>query len=198
MEELPNETNAVFMDVVRKKIETQDKKITDIQEKMSNPAISPIEIDHIKKSLLEIKTGIQNINFPQKEMRELSANLTTGVRILKHPVENKVQHHHHVPKIIWIACGLFIIVCLLCVGWFGTAKSLEEYKEADTKYRFLKLTDNKSLRQLLFLTDSLYRVDPGMRDSIIQKEHDNLERFKLQQRIQEKEKEVKQLKDRVK
>ena len=198
MEELPNETNTVFMDVVRKKMETQDKKISDIQQKMDNPAISPIEIDHIKKSLLEIKTDIQNINFPQKEMQELSANLITGVRLLKHPVENKVQHHHHVPKIIWIACGLFIIVCLLCAGWFTTIKSLEQYKATDTKYRFLKLSDNKSLRQILYITDSLYRVDPAMRDSVVQKEEANQERFELQQRIQKKEKEVKQLKEKAK
>lgn len=64
-----------------------------------------------------------------------------------------------------------------------TASKLDEYEASDTKYRYLKLYNNDFLRQLLFTTDSLYRIDKGLRDSVEYREEAIRQRIELLQRF---------------
>ena len=79
-----------------------------------------------------------------------------------------------------------------------TGTALKEYKANDTKYRFLKLYGNNSLKVTLFSTDSLYRIYPGMRDSIVQKENENRDRFEMLQKADNEENEAKELRKKAK
>lgn len=156
------------------------------------------EVSQIRIEVGELKNVTRNISFQIKQMQELSNRLAENAVLLRQPVTNEVVHHHYIPKIIWIAAGLLVALVLVCSGWYMTAGKLEEYEASDTKYRYLKLQNNVFLRQVLFTTDSLYRVDKGLRDSVEYREEAIRERIELQQRIQEKENEVRRLKGKLK
>jgi len=188
----------ILLKTIVEKVDAQEKKISEMQGALKNVPGHSEEILHIKKEVGELKTTVKSISFPTEAMHELSIRLTESTRLLRQPVINKVQHHHYVPKIIWTAAGLFIALSLACLGWYMTADKLSEFKGNDTKYRYLKLNNNQSLRQLLYITDSLYRVDKNLRDSVQQQEENIREQFELQQRIIEKEKEVSRLKEKMK
>lgn len=188
----------ILLKTIVEKSNTQEKKIAEMQGTLKNVPGHAEEIQHIKKEMGELKTTVKNISFPTEAMQDLSNRLTESTRLLRQPVINKVLHHHYVPKIIWIAAGLFIALSLACLGWYMTADKLSEFKANDTKYRYLKLNNNQSLRQLLYITDSLYRVDRNLRESVRQREETIREQFELQQRIVEKEKEVSRLKEKMK
>jgi len=104
-----------------------------------------------------------SIAFPLKEMRELSSHLKKCIRVTAQPVINKVEHHHHVPKIIILSIGLLVGLIISIVGWNFTNNRLEKFIENDTKYRFLKLKKNEFLQQLLYVTDSLYANQSDIR-----------------------------------
>lgn len=76
--------------------------------------------------------------FPSKNA-ELSNQLAESTMLLRQPVTNRVTHHHYIPKMIWIATGLFVAVVLTCSGYYMTASKLDECEASDTKYRYLKL-----------------------------------------------------------
>ena len=61
-------------------------------------------------------------------MRQLAATLETIKILLKQPVKKEIVHRHHTTKTIWIAAALFLIVCLVLIGWYNTYKNLEMYK----------------------------------------------------------------------
>lgn len=111
---------------------------------------------------------------------------TFAIDILRQPIENKIQHHHHVPKILWIAAGLFVLLCLTCSGWHTTAARLDQYWGADTKYRYLYLEGDSNMRQILYNVDSLYRSGFAMRDSVIQWEADLQKASELRQKLRQK------------
>ncbi len=75
-----------------------------------------------------------------------------------------------------------------------THVQLENYIAGDTKYRYLKLDTNKGLQKLLFITDTLYFVNPKMREDVIKIEEENQQRTELQQQADEKQKEADALK----
>src|SRR3990170_8086584 len=173
----------ILLSTVVDKVNAQEKKIAEMQGTLKNVPGHAEEIRQIKKEVVDLKTTVKDISFPTKEMRELSTKLTESISLLRQPVTNKVLHHHYVPKSIWIAAVLFIGLAVVCSGWYMTINSLSKYKANDTKYRFLKLNNNKSLQQLLFITDSLYRIDPRMRDSVLWRGQGLQEQLGLQRRL---------------
>src|SRR5665213_657002 len=134
MDEQSNNTNAAFMEVTSRKVEGQDRKITAIEEKMKN---IPEQTELIRKligTVEELRADAKNSHFPTESIREFSKQLAAGVTLLKRPVESKVLHHHHVPKIILITSGLFIILALVSAGWYMTSDKLYRFEDSDTKY----------------------------------------------------------------
>ena len=190
------EISTPFTEVVTNKIQKQAEQISAIEKKLETVAdTSPVLLE-IKKQLTEIKVAIIAIKFPTKQMEELSGNVATSVALLKQPVENKVIHHHHVPKIILISAGLFILLCLVCCGWYNTAQKLDIHRANDFKYRHLKLKSNQNLQQLLVITDSLYKNRSDFAETVLQGE-DSI-RNMIQMQVDVKEREVKELKKKMK
>lgn len=188
----------ILLKSIIEKVEAQGNKIAEVQGTIKDFSGKPQEIEQVKAELKTMKSAVESISFPTKEMRELSKSMIEVRDRLNRPVTNTVQHHHHIPKIIWLCIGLFVSVAVVCTGWYTTANTLSEYKASDTKYRYLKLNSDKSLQQLLYITDSLYRVDKNLRDNVQQREETIREQFELQQRIIEKEREVSRLKEKMK
>lgn len=190
------EISTPFTEVVTNKIQKQAEQISAIEKKLATiQDTSPVLLE-IKKQLTEIKVAIIAIKFPAKQMDELSGNLVTGVALLKQPVENKVIHHHHIPKIILIAAVLFIMLCLICCGWYNTAQKLDMHRANDFKYRHLRLENNPTLRRLLIYTDSLYQNHPAFEETVLQRE-DSV-RNMIQMLVDAKEAEVKEIKKKMK
>lgn len=129
-------------------------------------------------------------------MKVLSANLKADIEARKQPVE--VKHHHYVPWAICIAAGLFLLLALVCTRWYMTAENLQQYKAADTKYRYLKLQTNEFLQQSLNNADSLYKKDAGgMRNEVEQKEVAIRLSFELDRQAQDKEEDAKLLREKA-
>ena len=113
---------------------------------------------------------------------------------MRQPVVNIVEHHHHFPKIAFATVVLSVLLLLALMGWYYTFDDLNQFKGNDTKYRYLKLQKNEPLRQLLFITDSLFTKQSGMRENVIYQEDSILDRFKRLQEIEAREKKIKELK----
>jgi hypothetical protein len=151
----------------------------------------------LKSGMTDLRTAVTSLQFPAEKIQEFSRKLTLAIDLLGQPVENKVQHHHHVPKIIWVAAGLFITLCLTCSGWYMTAAKLDQYRAADTKYRYLYLEGDSNMRQILYSVDSLYRSGFAMRDSVIQWDADLQRASELNQQLQQKFGEDLELRDQL-
>src|SRR5882724_9985083 len=103
------------------KVDAHSKKIEEIEETIKNNPDHTADILQMKKDMTQLKTNVQALGFPTGDMQELSFRLKEAVTLFKQPVTNKVLHHHHVPKVIFIAAGLFLVVCLLSLGWYMNA-----------------------------------------------------------------------------
>lgn len=182
------------MKSVIEKVEAQENKIGEIEAAIKNIPDNTVGIADVKNAVKSIKEIAESISFPIQEMRELSKAIIEVRDRLNRPVTSTVQHHHYIPKIIWLCIVLFVSLAVVCTGWYMTANTLAEYKANDTKYRYLKLNSNKSLLDLLYRTDSLFRTDAGLRDSVIQKEEENQRIFEMLQKANNMEREAEELK----
>ena len=184
----------LLLNTIIDKLTMQYQDIETIKERIETLPDSVAALKGLQAQLTLIEKNIQKVIFPEKEVRQLSIDLNRATLILQQPLKNEVINHHHVPKLIWIAAGLFLILCLICSGWYMTSSKLETYIAGDTKYRYLKLDTDKVLQKLLLTTDSLYYQHPKMRDDIIEIEEENKQRTELQQEADEKQKEADALK----
>jgi hypothetical protein len=198
MENVNEELDQPFYDVVTNRIEKQDQKIVDLEKQLSNIPDNSQAISVVINGIKELKQIANKNTIPENDLRQLNINLNKTIGYLSQPVVNKVEHHHHIPKIVIVSAVLFAVICLIIAGWYNTYLHLEQYKENDTKYRFLKVQHNKPLHNLLFKTDSLYKLHSDMRDNVIRKEDSILDRFKRMQELEAKEKEVKDIKEKLK
>jgi hypothetical protein len=196
MMEQNREMATPFTEVVTNKIQKQAEQITAMQEKLKSIEEAWQDLIDVKKQLTDIKIAITGLKFPAKQMEELSGNLAANVALLKQPVENKVVHHHHIPKIILISVVLFIALCLVCCGWYNTAQKFDQYQANDLKYRHLKLKINPDLHRILVLTDSLCQNQPDFGKAVLQGE-DSVRKL-VQNLVDAKEQEVNDLKERLK
>jgi len=116
---------------------------------------------------------------------------------MKTPRTDNLIHHHHLSKVIFIVIVLVIVLAVLGMGWYNTADSLKKYKEADTKYRFLKLQESRSIQQLLITTDSLYYRIPALRDSVLRQEQLKNDRLQMLRLATEQEQSARELRKKA-
>lgn len=144
----------------------------------------------VKREAEKLGYIISNQNFPTKEIEALRQELSILREQLSEPLIQKLEHHHHVHKIIIATGVLFIAVCLLCCGWYNTSQKLGQFQGNDTKYRLMRLdTAFTPLQRYLDKVDQAYTNNPGLRDSVITKEEENkrnrellLEAYKKQEK----------------
>ncbi|MCW3107415.1 MAG: hypothetical protein JWQ09_1921 [Segetibacter sp.] len=190
--------NEVLLGSLIDKVDAFDKKIEELNKKIDQiPAAYEEVLNPVKTGFKGLRSDVQNIFFPEKEMSQLSGRLATTIELFKKPVEQKIIHRHEILKILWITAALFLSLCLVSTTWFSTYNKLELYKAGDTKYRYLKLVSNVSLGKQLILIDSLYRADPKMREFVIAKEEQNQRDFETMQKSLQMEKEAKERRKKV-
>jgi len=138
----------------------------------------------------------------QETTQKLSDQLELVTTLLKHPVSNKVMHHHHIPKLIWISVGLFLSFSLVCSGWYVTSSKMNSFINNDTKYRWIRLdTSQRSLQLYLDRVDSLYNKLPDMRKNVVETEEEyrlNFERLQRAERLKAEAKELEKIATRRK
>lgn len=198
MNNASRETSDAFMEVVVKKMEAQDKKISEMAGKTNNDPDYYQPIQELIASVKGLQTAFKASHFPTGKLQELSTHLSLAINLLHQPMKKEVLHHHHIPKLIWITAGLFIVFSLVCSGWYMTAEKLDGYTANDTKYRHLKLyTANKRLQQELNLADSIYHANPNMREIVLKTEEQNKRNLELLQKARRMESEATELKRKV-
>jgi hypothetical protein len=194
MDNLTNEASDVFMEVAVKKMELQDKKLLELEERLTKGPDHTKHIQQLTASVEGLKTAFNSGQLSNK-VQELSARINLAIGLLQKPVENKVNHHHHVPKLIWITAGLFILLSLVCSGWYVTSEKLSGFIVNDTKYRKLKLDSaNKRLQIDLDRVDSFYRVNADLREMVLRTEEENKKNLEMLQRARNMENEANELK----
>lgn len=197
MDKQANDIGKPFMEVATNKLERQDEKIARLEERIKNLPDHSEDFVQVLKELVQLKAIAGNISISEKAMQELSANLHTSIKLLKQPVQEKVLHHHYIPKLLWVAIGLLLLACLFFVLWLSAGENLDQFKSNDTKYRYLKLQENRNLKELLYNTDSIYLATPSLRDSVEQRERQNTRNLEMLQEAKKKEQEAKELREKA-
>jgi len=185
-------TSEVMIDTMINKLEKQDQRIYAQEQKLTqleeNVRATP---DH-SKDITEIKTGVRELSAVSKGQKAFiekvpgfCRSLDNVTNLLRHPVQSKVEHHHYIPKITWIAAGLFLAFCLVCSSWYMTYRSSGKYQANDIKYRKLKLDADSTFLQYLWRLDSIYLADPDkMQQYVTEQEQLKQKRLELMDQLQ--------------
>lgn len=198
MEQNFDNTKDAFMDVAYKKIEQQDKKMAAWEEQLKDLAGNKILLRQLITVIESLKEDVAKNQLPFETLEELSKKLNINNVLLKLGPQ-KVQHHHHVPKLIWIAAGLFLGFAMVCSGWYVTHQKLEQFVMNDTKYRYLKLdTGQRPLMMILDRVDRVYDSSINMRKDVLDKEEVNRKNFEKLQKAEQLKEEAKDLEKSVK
>ena len=200
MTDQTNNTQTAFMEVTSKKVDAQDKKITILEEKLKAIPDNKELIQKLISRIDGLQEDVKASRFPMDKLNDFASRLDFGIKLLRQPVENKVLHHHHVTKLLWIAGGLFLSLSLVCAEWYNSGIKLDGYIANDTKYRYLRLdTAEKGLQLFLDRTDSLYNTKSEMRKIVLETEVEyrkNFERLikaaRLKAEAKDLEKEVRE------
>ena len=178
-----NNTSAAFREIILKKVETQEKKFTALEEKVNNTPDNTELIQMLISNVDGLRNDVHNSRFPAEKLQDLSSRLDLIINLHKQSVKKEIYHHHHIPKIILISIGLFIALTWVCSGWYITSGKLNDYIANDTKYRQLRLdTSLRSLQHYLDRIDSLYDARPDMRKIVLETEEKNRENFERKEK----------------
>ncbi len=176
-----------------KELTAKIQQVINNQEEQKRPGNNPATL--IKNGLEKLESIAHRVSFPGKAIQELYRKLSAVSSQLSQPLQQKVEHHHHVHKIIGITAGLFIIVCFLCLSWYNTGQKLAGFRENDTKYRLLRLdTAFTPMQRYLDKVDQAYTRNPKLRDSVIAKEEENKRNMELLIEAYNKNREAERLK----
>lgn len=88
-------------------------------------------------NVLSLSQSSLTINF--ERINELIKSLNNCNNKLNAPVQNAIEHRHHLHIGIWIAIVLFIVNIFLIIGWISYYNNAKQFRENDLKYRALKL-----------------------------------------------------------
>ena len=171
MEQNTDNTSQFFMEITSNKIAKQEKRFDVLEEKLKELAENKTTLIQIMQSIKLWKEDILQSTLPADTLKIFSARLDINSQLLQQVAKNKVQHHHHIPKLIWITAGLFISLALALSGWYATTQKANQFIANDTRYRYLKLdTSQKYLQNYLYRVDSLYKTMPDMRKYVFEEE----------------------------
>jgi hypothetical protein len=181
-------------------VENLKANISDILENQrSISSKNDSEIKSIINEFQKVRDHLMSISFPEKSINDLSARISSNSLLLKHPVEARILHQHHFPKISWIAAGLWVVLSLSIAGLYVTNSKLNAYIANDTKFRHLRLdTANKRLQIALEREDSLYYSNPDFRKIVIKTEENYLHDFERLRKADRLKAEAKDLERKVK
>lgn len=139
-------------------------------------SVSSVITDEMATATQKMEKVLRDGNIPVGEWKRFTSKLTDTYNLLETPAPVKILHQHHVPKLLWVTAGLFLLLSLGLAGWYIQYKKLDGFITNDTQYRSMRL-DTSNLRLQLYLDrlDSIYKTTPDLRQKVIEKE----EQYKL-------------------
>lgn len=176
---------------------SQYTELEEIKEKISRTANDTLNADSLSERLGTIHLACQNMSkqltYPFEEMRQLKRSFDLHVGQLLKPAQ-QIKHYHHLHKGL-IATAVFVIVSMILLFvLFRTTQKLNDYRAGDIKYRHLQLLNTGRLGRIIYLTDSIYDLNPdSLQKDVIKKELDKKRRAELILKANEKQEEARQL-----
>jgi hypothetical protein len=120
-------------------------------------------IQNKTEELKKISEDLKNLSsrtISTERINELIKSLDACTNKLKEPVQNTIEHRHHLHKGIWIAITFFVVNIFLLAGWINSYNIAKQLRANDYKYRALKTMEDLSMKKILFNIDSLYKINP--------------------------------------
>ncbi|SRR6266496_1393579 len=128
----------------------------------------------------DLKKMIEQFLLMQEKMSELKLKIEAIGKKLEQPLQNRVEHKHHLHKGIWIAIILFLGSVFFLWQWMNATQEKKQFEANDIKYRALKVTAGGGLLKLLYHADSLYSLDAQhMQKWVVQEEERLVEQTKM-------------------
>jgi hypothetical protein len=198
MDQEEQKQSDIFKDTVAKAVEKQQEKTQDhhkrigiVEQEIQKLSGLPKDIAEIKDSLHLVKRNSISALLPNEKSEKLAENLSVAIPLIKKLIENKIQHHHHVPKLFWIVAALFILLSLVCAGWYVTASREDQHLAGDIKYRQLKLLADTTFLRSLWKLDSVYSANPdSVRENVEAQETLRKHRLELIDQLHTVEKQI--------
>lgn len=193
----------ILLQTLVEKVTAVDKRSLETQEMIRQLPDYSGQINETNKRFdsLQIEVGSipAQISIPGADIMELKEQLRQNTEQLKQPLQQAIRHIHHLnwPVITcMIMAGIiFSLIVLLTLAWDKT----REHRDADIKYRRLKLIDDPPFQKLLHAIDSEQAVDPiGVEKRIIQAEQRQQEERETRARLERKRNEIRELEEKEK
>lgn len=179
-----------------KKLEQHYEQISALQNILHQLTNWKTTLNQLTESNGQINKLLIELPEQTKQHQRLHRTLQDTIAALTRPQVQK--HHHHFPQIAWATVGLFLVLCLVVTSWYLTASRLGDFRDNDTKYRYLQLIDNNQVSDVLHFTDSLQRAQPEFfRDSVLSEEAEKYRRLEMLDEAIRKEAEAEQLRQRA-
>ncbi|MGH2642577.1 MAG: hypothetical protein ACRDE2_01395 [Chitinophagaceae bacterium] len=194
MEETFKESVIEKITQLEKEIKYLSGKSATMEEITGKENILAEGIDEFKSVLTQLNKNALGVLSGYNLIKEVSGKMEHYTRILENPVERKEHHIHHFRWPLGVAIGVFLLLVLSLSALYLNHQKLNQYMANDTKYRSLKLMDDKYLQHYLLLSDSLYQVNPDMRKEVKQIESERSRRMELLMQANEKQQEAEELK----
>jgi len=188
----------IFKDTVAKAVEKQQEKTLDHNKRIGIVEQEIQKLSGLPKDIAEIKDSLNLINrnsvtalLPNEKSEKLAENLSLAIPLIRKLIENKIHHHHHVPKLFWAAAASFLLLSLVCAGWYVTASREDQHLAGDIKYRELKLLADTTFLRSLWKLDSVYSANPdSVRDNVEVQETLRQHRLELIDHLKTVEKQI--------
>lgn len=174
-------------------VQQQETEVKELKSLVSQMGNLNGNAESLSADLKEVAALMKKV---QADKQPLSQQIIRLNHQLSQPVTHK--HHHHVHKLIWITAGLFIGLTITLAGWYNTGQHLTEFRGSDTKLRYLRLQQDKTILKWVHVADSLHLAGPGrLRDSVQMEEATRQRRQDLLEEAARKEADVKALRRRA-
>jgi hypothetical protein len=198
MDQEEQKQNDIFKDSVAKAVEKQQERTQDhhkrigiVEQEIQKLSGLPKDVAEVKDSLNLIKRNSVTALLPNEKSEKLAENLSVAIPLIGKLIENKIQHHHHVPRIFWATAALFLLLSFVCAGWYVTASREDQHLAGDIKYRQLKLLADTTFLRSLWKLDSVYSANPdSVRENVEAQETLRLHRLELIDQLHTVEKQI--------
>lgn len=197
MEETFKESVVEKIAQIEKEVNSLSGKSATMEEIKGKENILAAGIDELKSVIAQLNKNAIGVTAAFNLIKEVSGKMERYTRILENPVEKKEHHIHHFRWPLGVAIGVFLLLAVSVCGLYVNHQKLNQYIANDTKYRSLKLMDDKDLQHYLLLSDSLYRVSPDMRKEVLGQEATHERKLELLIEAREKRREAEELERRA-
>jgi hypothetical protein len=153
-----------------------------------------LRLEKLEQLYQSLKQQLAEQAVPKAELRLFREALDRFSQQAKKPIRHITRHAVSLNKGAAALAALFLAVVVLVVLLVQTRGNVRQNRASDIKYRYLQQAGG-ALGRVLRRTDSLYEVNPdGMRQEVLQREHDEQERLELLREAEAKQREAERLK----